>query len=253
MAPIKELFLFDPITGIKQSVTYGLISGMTGFAPDTLPTYKLRGCKLGNVGKYIVDASTSKEFLWEKMRSEVIPKEIWKAVVGYPGYQISDWGRVRKIMRNGTAKLLIPGMTYTGTKKLCINMSRDKRKSKQYIHRVVADNFVFNLTGGDCVHFINWNQFDCRAVNLEWLTRSQLSKKTKSRATSIPVLKICQESGDVLDEYRSISEAARANNILISSVWECVRGGQFVSGGFRWAMDDEEYAAKKDKPILCRI
>ena len=101
---------------------------------------------------------------------ESLENEIWKEVEGYEGiYYVSNLGRVhnkRKIM-----KTYVINSGY-----LCIDLTVNKRKTKNLVHRLVAKAFVENNNSYTEVNHINEDKKDNRAENLEWCT-SSLNKR----------------------------------------------------------------------------
>lgn len=47
------------------------------------------------------------------------------------------------------------------------------------------------------------------------------------------ILKI-DKNGNVLDEYKNVTEASKKNNILITSITNCLKGRSKTAGGFGW-------------------
>lgn len=87
--------------------------------------------------------------------------EIWKDAKGYPGYEISSYGRVRNIK---TGQILIPEINDSGYERIKLHGKNVK------VHRLVAEAFIPNPHGYKQVNHINeiktWNTVS----NLEWCT-----------------------------------------------------------------------------------
>ena len=47
------------------------------------------------------------------------------------------------------------------------------------------------------------------------------------------ILKI-DKNGNILDEYKNVTEASKKNNILITSITNCLKGRSKTAGGFSW-------------------
>jgi hypothetical protein len=110
------------------------------------------------------------------MRRQCIRLEYWRPAVGYRGYyEVSSWGRVRRIGRGKGSKpgrILRPRPLKNG--RLRVHLSRDNIKHDTLIHHVVA--FAFIGPRPTPKHEINHRDGDPgnnRASNLEWVTRKQ--------------------------------------------------------------------------------
>ena len=96
-------------------------------------------------------------------------KEEWKSIPNYEKYEISNWGRVRKIIKNGY--------------KFC-NLRKNKKGyllislwNKKYgiktlsIHRLVAKEFIPNPLNLPQVNHKNEIKIDNKVNNLEYLPK----------------------------------------------------------------------------------
>lgn len=66
------------------------------------------------------------------------------------------------------------------------------------------------------------------------LSETQLVKRKLTNASSKAVLKICTKTQLVVSEYKSITEAAKINNLHVEAVGNCTRGKTLTSGGYIW-------------------
>lgn len=93
--------------------------------------------------------------------------EIWLDVPGFPGYQVSNAGRV-KSFRSGERILKQSNDSYGyPTVVLC----GPKGKRTKTIHRLVALAFIPNPDNKPEIDHINTNRMDNRVENLQWATR----------------------------------------------------------------------------------
>lgn len=107
--------------------------------------------------------------------------EIWKDVPGFPGYQVSNAGRVKSMFRrvNGPKKngrivqekILKPASVKDGYFAVSLHIG-GKRKTKT-IHRLVALAFIPNPDNKPEIDHINTNRIDNRVENLRWVTRKE--------------------------------------------------------------------------------
>lgn len=108
-------------------------------------------------------------------------QEIWKPVVGYEGYEVSNMGQVisRKQYKDGV--ILIQQTNVAGYKYVTL---RDKNYNAHLclVHRLVAEAFIPNPKQKRTVNHLNENKADNRASNLEWAThREQVNYGSRKR------------------------------------------------------------------------
>lgn len=103
--------------------------------------------------------------------------EEWRPVVGYEGlYEVSNTGQVRSVGRyyvNSLGKRFflkgkILSLSSNGRGYLRTVLTKDKKSSSKYIHRLVAEAFILNVDGLPAVNHKNEDKSDNRVENLEW-------------------------------------------------------------------------------------
>lgn len=99
--------------------------------------------------------------------------ETWKAIDGFPDYEVSDLGNVRswKVWgrkKDDPARLLSPGTSKGGY--LRVYLSRNEKVYPRSIHRLVLEAFVGPAPDDMETRHINGNSADNRLENLEWAT-----------------------------------------------------------------------------------
>ena len=126
--------------------------------------------------------------------------EIWKDIPNYEGYyQVSDLGRVKSLQRKRILKEFIM-VTYVNNKGyLFVNLWKNGKPSKKYIHQLVAICFLNHNPCGYkiVVDHINHDKKDNKLINLQLLShRNNVSKRinaTSSKHVGVCWNKICKK------------------------------------------------------------
>jgi hypothetical protein len=100
-------------------------------------------------------------------------KEIWKTIVGFKDYQISNYGRVKSLKYN-KKKLLKSGVINSGYLIVCL--SNSKIKKFKLIHRLIAHAFIPNADNKPQVNHKDGNKHNNHIDNLEWVDHSENMK-----------------------------------------------------------------------------
>ena len=91
--------------------------------------------------------------------------ENWKQIKNYPNYEISDLGNVRSRSR----RLLKPGKGTNGGMTVTLyNQDLHVEGKTHHIHRLVAEHFLPDFLGYNCVDHRNGDRKDNRVYNLRW-------------------------------------------------------------------------------------
>ena len=111
--------------------------------------------------------------------------EEFRDIPGYPGYQISNTGKVFSRNRN---KFL----TFSSDKDgyLRIGISNNNIEKHFRIHRLVGLTFIPNLDNKPCINHIDGNKSNNNVCNLEWNTIAENNKHAREtlRVACKPVI-----------------------------------------------------------------
>jgi hypothetical protein len=100
-----------------------------------------------------------------------IKDEIWQYVRGYEGlYEISNYLRIRSIF-NGILRLKTPSLNKI-LGYMYIGLSKNGKNKHLYMHRIVAENFIYNPNNYKIVNHIDGNKTNYAINNLEWCSYS---------------------------------------------------------------------------------
>jgi len=168
-------------------------------------------------------------------------KEIWRTIVGYSGYEVSNLGRVRSLDRfivnskgvkyplKGKLFSLKPHKSQGGYVRVTL------QGQKEYVHRLVARAFIPNPENKPHINHIKGKERDNNKVtNLEWCTpvensthalttglKSKIAKGStngKSKLSEKDVLEIVNLIDHTCISYESIASKFNVNASVISRI-----------------------------------
>lgn len=153
--------------------------------------------------------------------------EVWREVVGFNSYEVSNYGRIRNSI---TRRILKTSLNTYGYQHFSVRVGENIKRKYLTVHRVVAEAFIPNLNNYPQVNHKNGVKTDNRIENLEWCSVSENRKHAhrvglwKSKR-EVPVL--CVETGKT---FRSMQEASRECGFFEGSISQSVRKGHSCYG-----------------------
>ncbi len=105
--------------------------------------------------------------------------EYFRAVDGFPAYEISTDGRVRIVKTGKMKKLHIRPDGHVR-----VGLSKDKKESQHYVHILVATAFCNKNEGCNIVDHIDQNPANNNYENLRWTTSSGNSRNASKSKTN---------------------------------------------------------------------
>ena len=173
-----------------------------------------------------------------------VTAETWRDVSGFEGfYQVSDQGHVRSLDRTvdkaGVSKairgkVLQPSISNTGYEK--VDLYLGSKRTKAYVHRLVASAFHPNTNELAYVNHKDENKLNNTAQNLEWCTPSYNNTYGHMKdATRGSKRIVCAKDGEVVGAFKSQKEAARSIGVKTTSlISACCRGEKQTAYGYEW-------------------
>jgi hypothetical protein len=152
--------------------------------------------------------------------------ELWKEIEGFPGYMVSNLGRVKSLMY-GKEQILKP--SFTEKKYLQVGLHKEKKRYCYRVHRLVIETFLPNPENKTEVDHINRNKQDNRIENLRWATHSE---NVLNRDMPFGVLKerhihpsgnafkvhIHRQGLKVYKSFKTLTEAIAFRDLIISTL-----------------------------------
>lgn len=182
----------------------------------------------------------------------IIITEIWKDIKGYEGwYQISNLGNVKSVKReikysNGIIvpypeKVLKGFIKPNGYK--VIDLYKNKKKKKFYIHRLVAESFIDNPLNKPEINHINENKLDNRVGNLEWCTSSEnklagtvvkrANETRKNKKVAYKKVAMCDLNDNIIQIFDSIEIAVNETGVNRKTIYNSCNN-KFKTRKYKW-------------------
>ena len=149
-------------------------------------------------------------------------KEVWKDIINYPNYQVSNMGNVRRKTKKGY-HLLKPNIDKYGY--AIVNLSCMGKQKTHSVHRLVAMAFIDNPDNLPQVNHKDECKTNNAVYNLEWCTAKYNIRYSKSKA-------VFGYNGFQILEYDAISDAEK-DGFIASAICQAINKGG-CHGGFMW-------------------
>ena len=143
--------------------------------------------------------------------------ELWIEV--YPGYKVSNFGKIVSIKRNKLLKLNTDKNGY-----LCVGITVNGKRKLKKIHRLVAKAFLSDYSDSIQVNHKDENKANNIVTNLE-MCNNKYNCTYGSRRTKLakPVLQFTLD-GILIKEWESIREINRTLGYAQASIIACCKG-----------------------------
>lgn len=159
--------------------------------------------------------------------------EIWKDIKEYPGYQVSNLGRVKSFRQSKEGRILKPKISagYAG-----IDFRKDGKNYYGLVHRIVLSTFS-PIEGWETltVNHIDGNRLNNNLENLEWMTQSENTKysreilRTGNAAQKVHIIKL---NGEELF-YDTVTAAAKELGVAKGTISRWVNKQRSYEGKYK--------------------
>lgn len=169
--------------------------------------------------------------------------EVWKPVVGYEGYQVSNNGNIRSFKRYPEGKMLHPTVSKRQGRVSVMLIAPSGKPMRVSLHRIVAMAFVDNPNPKEFVevNHKDENPLNNNADNLEWCSHSynmhynNLHQRIKRYKR--PVEAVNKDTGESM-RFESIREAKKygfdSSGIFVSIHSPLKNGNKRKYKGYYW-------------------
>lgn len=151
-------------------------------------------------------------------------QEMWKKIISFEDYEISNLGRVRK--NNKILKQYIDKIGYCN-----VTLINNKQRKFKKVHRLVAEAFINNDDNLPVINHKNGIKTDNTVNNLEWSSY----KNNSIHAVNMGLIKTkkvkCIETNKI---YKSIKEASKDVGVFDGHIIKVCKGLRKTTGGFHW-------------------
>ena len=164
--------------------------------------------------------------------------EIWKDVKGYEGlYKVSNTGQLISLRKN---QLLKPFTHKKGY--LVATLTKDKKASHLYVHRIVANAFLENEEANKQINHKDGNKTNNCAENLEWCNDTENKKHAFEnglrKMKEVVEVEMFSAEGKFIERFSSITEASKKTGINVGNISSCCNGKRKSAKGYMFKVKE---------------
>jgi len=164
-----------------------------------------------------------------------------KTITGFPGYEVSDTGRV---WSHKTNRWLQPATNRSGY--LVVSLRCDGKAWSHLVHRLVAAEWIPNPHNLPEVNHMDGTKTHNHARNLEWVTHQQNMEHAHATGLLDHLVEMAVDcfsakTGKKLRRFSSMHDAERASRGKCKQgcITSVVSGKRLTAGGYQWRLSDK--------------
>jgi hypothetical protein len=162
--------------------------------------------------------------------------EEWKDIKGFEGYQISSLGRVKSLKHN---KPRIMTLECGNKGYYRIELYKDGKGIKKFVHRLVAEAFIPNPLEFPQVNHKDEVKTNNELSNLEWCDADyNINYGTGKYRKAIGRKKKVNQydtEGNLIKQWESAVDCQKETGLNSSNISCCCRGETKHAYGFKWS------------------
>ena len=206
---------------------------------------RIRYKNIKNLGSCLIASCLSANGYAFEVGPMFFMQEIWKKVVGFEGlYEVSLFGKVRSIKRNGTNGGILKEFTNKIGYKIVV-LSKNNIQKTILCHRIIAQAFIENPDNKPTVNHKNGIKNDNRIENLEWATylennvhaissKLRIAPRGKMHSQSKAVIQYSL-GGEIIKNWEGgLSDVFRELGFHRSNIYSHIKFNTKQSYGFIW-------------------
>ena len=180
--------------------------------------------------------------------------EEWADIEGYEGlYQVSSLGRVKSLSNDKKRKEKILKAFNNRKGYLKVMLSKNSKRKKYLIHRLVAQAFIDNPDNLPCINHKDENKENNCVDNLEWCTvryniNYGLHNFKSASNRSIPIIQLTLNN-EFIRCYRSSMDAEGRTGFCQGGINSCCRGKCKTCYGYKW-LYATDYKGRYEVPLF---
>ena len=233
----KQFILFDPRTAERKVVTLELLAGMAGRTKEGLRYALKQRSKIRSLNCYLLEEDTPISVFRELLAKEVILDEVWRDIPEADrGWQVSSYGRYRsRVQERWVYRVPSRGVGSTSSMiAIGFNGSRCMFRAQEWGVKL----FIGEIPEGHIIYHKDGNKYKNHVDNLGFIKRRYLMLRQATVTQMKPIAQIDEETGEILDEYKSITAAARANFTSGSVIRQSIKENRSAIG-FIWKLEEQ--------------
>lgn len=151
----------------------------------------------------------------------------------YAGYQVSNYGRMRSLRRDGTWKVLDLTVGTAGYRQVHVRHGIDLTLR---VHRLVAKAFLPNPNGYSIINHKNEYYLDNRVCNLEWCNAAYNNGygTTGQRTSDTQSEPIYAEIDGKKYWFKGLTQACKYLGVQQANAWKVLNGQRPHTCGYKF-------------------